>query len=95
METTQKVMVGSEKQVVWATQIKAGWITQLDDTVTSAQVRLANGSMPAAWLTLVTEIADNAKAKLDNWTAKMIIDNRTYAMRQIADSTAIEQWEKR
>jgi len=92
MKTTTKQMIGSEKQVAWATQIKAGWITSLNGLVAEARLRVEGGTMPAVWLEIVSEVCGGAAKKLDTWTTKQFIDNKNYPLVANASKAAIQQY---
>jgi hypothetical protein len=88
MENNTANMIGTEKQVAWAMQIKASWIAQLDGMVTEATARVNGGTMPTMWLESVTKITDKAKGTLNTWNAKQIIDQRNYPMLANAEKFA-------
>lgn len=93
MSNTQQ-MIGSEKQIAWATQIKAGWFTALDNMVADATARVGYGDFAPAYITISEQIANEFKGKIDTWTAKEIIDRRNHPVRQAAEHVAFAKYQE-
>ena len=70
-------LTGTEKQIEWAESIKATWISQLDNVLSTAQARVADDSMPDVWGEIVSDLHSQYVSKVNSIkTANGVLHNR-------------------
>ena len=75
-------MNGTEKQIEWATKIKATWHNQIVAELADAQARVADKSMPSEWAEVAATLYAKTAARFDAVkNAKTFIDNRNFDVR--------------
>ena len=85
-------MIGTPKQIEWATQIKADAYKAIDDMIFVASGRVRRGDFPELFQIAVNEFCEAARKNIEGFDAKKTIDNRHLMTRSLIDQGAYHNY---
>lgn len=71
-------MIGSEKQIKWATEIKNSFVNTMQKEVDNAKRRSQENTMPLEFYQVAICVQNNLLEKISKWIAKDYIENRKF-----------------
>lgn len=89
-------MLGSEKQIAWANEIKLNFEILIQKNIDDAKRRVETETMPEEWYQTAIILKKNLLDTINKWTAKEIIEKReflTFSKRHIKLFEDIENCE--